>query len=137
MTLALQITIGTAICALCAVLQILVVVKGIRRFQQAHMSKRFPLTASAELVILFAHLAQLALWAAVLHQLSGFESFEATLYFAIASYTTLGFGDVLLGEHLRVLGAMAAVAGLISFGISTAFLFAAVTDLLKRYDDHK
>ena len=135
MSLALQLFIGVAICALCAVLQILVVLRGITRFRRSHPSKRLALTASAVLVILFAHIVQIALWSAVLHPLSGFESFEATLYFAIASYTTLGFGDVLLGEEIRVLGAMAAVAGLISFGISTAFLFAAVTELLEHLDD--
>jgi len=38
------------------------------------------------------------------------------------SYTTLGFGDVLLPQEWRLLSGMAAVNGLLNIGLVTAFL---------------
>ncbi|MEM6479890.1 MAG: ion channel [Pseudomonadota bacterium] len=131
MTLAAQIALGTLICAVCAVLQLLVVAKGLVWIDRASHQRRLFLTVSAILVILLAHLLQIALWTAILMPQGGFESLEAALYFTTASYTTLGYGDVLIAPETRLLGAMAAVAGLISFGISTAFLFGVLSEFIR------
>lgn len=44
------------------------------------------------------------------------------IYFALTTYTTLGYGDIILDTDFRVYGAMGSVTGLLSFGLSTAFL---------------
>jgi Ion channel len=49
------------------------------------------------------------------------------VYFALATYTTVGYGDVVLASEHRVFGAMAAVTGMLVFGLSTAFLVAILT----------
>ena len=54
--------------------------------------------------------------------MDSFGTIEEALYFALASFTTLGYGDVLLGEHTRIFGAFSAVTGMLTFGVSTAFL---------------
>ncbi|MEL6689468.1 MAG: ion channel [Pseudomonadota bacterium] len=131
MTIALQIILGTFICAICAVLQILVVATGLRRIDLAAPERRRGMTIFAVLVILAAHLLQIGIWTLVFVPWGGFNGIEETLYFAIASYTTLGFGDVLIAPEARILGALPAVSGLISFGISTAFLFGALAELLR------
>ena len=50
------------------------------------------------------------------------KGLEESLYFAIASFTTLGYGDVLLSQDWRIFGALSAVNGLIVFGLNAAFL---------------
>ena len=50
--------------------------------------------------------------------------FEAALYFSTTSFTTLGYGDVVLDHHWRLFGAIEGANGLLLFGWSTAFLFA-------------
>jgi hypothetical protein len=42
----------------------------------------------------------------------------------------LGYGDVLLSEHWRLLGPIEAVNGLLYFGLSTAVLFAIMSQLI-------
>lgn len=49
--------------------------------------------------------------------------FEAALYFSTTSFTTLGYGDVVLDHRWRLFGAIEGANGLLLFGWSTAFLF--------------
>lgn len=50
-----------------------------------------------------------------------FQTFEEALYFSIVSFTTVGFGDVVIEGPLRVIAGMTAAHGLLSFGLYTAF----------------
>lgn len=62
------------------------------------------------------------LWAITYLTMGAFEALEPALYFSIVSFTTLGFGDVVLPEKWRILSGLSAANGLILFGLSTAFL---------------
>lgn len=66
------------------------------------------------------------IWALALNALGVFTTLEEAVYFALVSFTTLGFGDLLLPVEWRILGAMAAANGLLSFGLLTAFLVEAL-----------
>ena len=61
-------------------------------------------------------------WAFALYLLRIFVEFEASVYFALVAFTTLGFGDILLPIEWRLLGGMAAANGLLMFGLLTAIL---------------
>ncbi|MCB2127614.1 MAG: two pore domain potassium channel family protein [Rhodobacteraceae bacterium] len=61
-------------------------------------------------------------WALALRALGIFDTMEASVYFALVAFTTLGFGDVLLPQDWRLLGGMAATNGLLSMGLMTAML---------------
>lgn len=62
------------------------------------------------------------LWAAAYYALGLFGTVEASVYFSIVSFTTLGFGDVLLPYEWRLLSGMEATNGLLMFGLLTAIL---------------
>lgn len=79
--------------------------------------------------LMFAHMLEIGLWAWVFYGHGMFESFETALYFSGASFTTLGFGDVLLPDEWRLLSGAAAANGLLLFGLSAAFLFDVVRRL--------
>ena len=49
--------------------------------------------------------------------------------FSLVSFTTLGFGDILLDEPYRLLSGMMAADGLILFGLTTAFLIEFIRSL--------
>ena len=74
------------------------------------------------LVLVGAHAVEMVAWGATLVRLGGFQEFEPAFYFASVSYTTLGYGDVLLPEDLRLLSGSIAANGLLLFGMSAAFL---------------
>ena len=71
-------------------------------------------------------------WAVALYLLGIFVGFEASVYFALVAFTTLGFGDILLPVEWRLLGGMAAANGLLMFGLLTAILVETLRDTRQR-----
>lgn len=69
------------------------------------------------------------LWAFAYLVLGVFGSLEESLFFSMVSFTTLGFGDVLLPQDWRLLAGFNATSGFILFGLGTAFLF----EIMQRY----
>lgn len=68
-------------------------------------------------------------WAALFIKLSLFDTLESAVYFAIVTFTTLGYGDVTADSEWRILASFAAIDGLVIFGLSTAFLVEFITQL--------
>jgi Ion channel len=77
-----------------------------------------------------AHLTQIALWAAAFLLCGQVSTLETAFYLSAQSYTSLGYGDVLLSERWRLLGPLEAINGLLFFGLSTAVLFAIMSELI-------
>jgi hypothetical protein len=53
----------------------------------------------------------------------------SALYFSAVTYTTTGYGDLVLAEEWRLLGAVEALTGILMCGWSTGFFFAVVNRL--------
>jgi hypothetical protein len=49
----------------------------------------------------------------------------------MVSYTTIGYGDVILPQNWRLLGAIEGVSGVLLCGVSTAFIFAVLNAMIK------
>lgn len=80
--------------------------------------------------ILVSHGLQIWLWAAVWLGFGAFAEVQEALYFSSVTYTTLGYGDIALGSEIRLFTTFSAVCGLLSFGVSTAFLVGLVSRIL-------
>ena len=81
--------------------------------------------------ILFLHLIQTGLWAVFYYAQNLFDDFETSLYFSMVSFTTLGYGDVLLPKRWRLLGVVEGFSGVLLCGISTAFIFAVINGVFQ------
>ncbi|WP_299193967.1 ion channel [uncultured Litoreibacter sp.] len=81
-------------------------------------------------LIVFAHTLQIWLWAAWFLQSGALMDIETAVYFSLVTYTTLGYGDIVLDEGIRIFAAFSAVAGLLTFGLSTAFLVGLIGRIL-------
>jgi len=138
MSATLQIVTGSILLLVCSALHIVLLVAVIgflgrlRRRPDSRSLPRhwvFP-TAIAFLVVILAHTIQVWIWAASFIAFSTLPNFSDALYFALVTYTTVGYGDVTVGPDHRLYAAMAAVTGLLNFGLSTAFLVGLFTRLL-------
>ena len=83
--------------------------------------------AIALAVIVATHTIQVWIWAVVWVMGDVLPDWNSALYFSLVTFTTLGYGDIVLGEGLRIFGAFASVTGLLAFGLSTAFMVALMT----------
>ena len=81
--------------------------------------------------ILFLHLIQTSLWAVFYYTQNLFSDFETSLYFSMVSFTTIGYGDVLLPRHWRLLGVIEGFSGVLLCGVSTAFIFAVINAMFQ------
>lgn len=115
---------------LCSVVHVGAIVAGVSMLRQLVHKPHGAALGIGLLTILFAHTLQIWAWAAVFQFLGAFESFATCFYFAITTYTTLGYGDLILDQGLRVFATFASMTGLLAFGISTAFLVSLITRLL-------
>ena len=73
------------------------------------------------------------LYATVFLALGALSDFESALYFSTTSFTTIGYGDVVLDRKWRLLGAIEGANGLLLFGWSTAFLIS-VTARMRTFE---
>ena len=80
--------------------------------------------------MMLAHTVQVWTWASVLILLGAVTPFEEAFYFATVTYTTLGYGDIVLDAGMRVFVTFAAISGLVAFGITSAFLVALIVRIL-------
>ena len=91
------------------------------------------LLSAALILIVFSHSVQVWLWALSFIVFGAFNDPGTAVYFALVTYTTLGYGDIVLAENIRLYGGFASVTGLLGFGVSTAFLVAVFGKLLPNH----
>jgi len=82
-------------------------------------------------VLIALHMSQILLWSAF-YRWKCFSSWESAFYFSITSYSTVGYGDLILPPKWRNLGPVESVTGVLMCGLSASFLFAIVHRLVDR-----
>jgi len=102
-----------------------------RRSQARHWATRSAGTreimiVSIVLMMFFAALIEAALWAASYLWVGALSDFESALYFSTVTFTTLGYGDIVLDDRWRLLASFQAANGIVMFGWTTALIMAAV-----------
>jgi hypothetical protein len=101
--------------------------------------RNIKLSLALSLVVFWMVLAlsiSVFIWAVLFYWLEEFGTFEKSLYFSLVSFTTLGFGDVLISDKWRLLSGIVAANGLILFSLVTAVLFEFIS-LLRGLDREK
>jgi hypothetical protein len=103
----------------------------VSRLQQTGTSQPRLLAREVQVVrvvslLLLLHLAESAVWALYYFAASLLADVETAFYFSLTSYTTLGYGDVVLPPRARILGPIEGAVGILTFGWSTAIMVAAI-----------
>ena len=133
-----ELLIALGIVAVCVVIH----VGGIAVFAQ-FLIDRFPLESLSTImrqalvltfvfaVVMTLHLVETAIWATFYYGHSLFENYETALYFSLGTYSTIGYGDVVLPHRWRLLGGIEGISGVLLCGLSAAFIFAVVNALFQ------
>lgn len=84
---------------------------------------KVPVLVFAVLGVFLAHVIQIWLWALFYLRVGALPALEEALYFSTSTFTTVGYGDVVLTGKWRLVSSFQAANGFILFGWSTAFIF--------------
>ncbi|WP_169816627.1 potassium channel family protein [Rhodovibrio salinarum] len=135
-------TLGAGLLALCVGLHAIVldtVAVRLKRWVTRHTvrpkgPRRFSILVQAGVAAFLSHILQIWIWALAFLWVGEFDTMEPALYFSTASFTTVGYGDVTASPHWRLLGSFEAAAGMLLFGLSTAFLFEVMRTIWRNAD---
>jgi hypothetical protein len=79
------------------------------------------------LFLITVHLIDITIWALFYWWEGCLSDVESAFYFSGVTYTTLGYGDVVLIQPWRMLGPVEALTGILMSGLSAGVFFATVT----------
>ena len=93
---------------------------------------RMSLLTFTTLATFISHALQIWVWAMVYLAIGELDGLEPALYFSTVVFTTLGFGDILASVGWRLMAACEGAAGMLLFGLSTAFLFEMLREIMRQ-----
>jgi voltage-gated potassium channel Kch len=82
--------------------------------------------------IVFLHLLEITVWALFYVSTHAMPDVQSGLYFSAVTYTTTGYGDLVLPREWQLLGAVEALTGILMCGWSTGSFFAVVGRIFQR-----
>lgn len=83
--------------------------------------------------LIFVHVIEISVWSLFFWWQRCMPDVESAFYFSGVTYTTLGYGDLLLTQEWRLLGPIEGLTGILMCGVSTAFFFAVLNQRLGRW----
>jgi hypothetical protein len=133
------ISMGIQIAAVVYMLQYLF--KIVSKTKDSNFSKgRTTYIISMVMTMLFiGHVVQVAIWAVLFMALGEFSDFSIAFYHSMVNFASLGYGDIVMHEEWRLLGAIEASNGVLMFGLSAGAMLSIMSYLLahdRRFEGH-
>jgi hypothetical protein len=123
---ALLMVVTTAIHASGMLLVVRVVLtKDVQSRHRKKLMHRFSV-GGVVLLMFFVSVIEVLVWSVTYLWLDALEGFEEATYFSMVTFTTLGYGEIVLDEQWRLLASFEAANGIIMFGWTTAIVLAVV-----------
>lgn len=85
------------------------------------------------LMLFIGHLVQIAIWAILFMYIGEFGDFLTAFYHSAVNFASLGYGDIVMSEKWRLLGALEASNGVLMFGLSAGTMLSVMTNLFARH----
>ncbi len=99
------------------------------RPRRGNFFRQSALILAVALGVFALHSVEIWIYAFAYMALGAFSDFPTALYFSTTSFSTIGYGDVVLSPEWRLFGAIEGVTGLILIGWSSAFLLSVTSRL--------
>lgn len=106
------------------------------RGQPVVMSKMVAILCGTGVYLLLLHLLEVTCWAFAYLSTPGIEnltSIEEAIYFSMVTFSSLGYGDIVIAAPYRLLSGIEAMTGLLIFGWSAALFFAILGRMMSEY----
>ena len=96
------------------------------RAREHHPKLAVYIFAAAILFMLLLHITEACIWGVVLNKVGLISNLRDSIYFSANTYTTIGYGFMILPQSWRELSPIMAISGLFTFGWTTGEMFGIV-----------
>jgi voltage-gated potassium channel Kch len=86
---------------------------------------------SAMVIMMIGNFMQILLWGGLFVVLDEFTDLHVAFYHSAVNFASLGYGDIVMSEKWKMLGALEAVVGVLMLGMTSAALMAILSQLIK------
>jgi voltage-gated potassium channel Kch len=86
---------------------------------------------SAMVIMMIGNFMQILLWGGLFVVLDEFTDLHVAVYHSAVNFASLGYGDIVMSEKWKMLGALEAVVGVLMLGMTSAALMAILSQLIK------
>lgn len=83
------------------------------------------------LMLFTGHMIQVAIWALLFMYLGEFSDFMTAFYHSMVNFASLGYGDIVMSEEWRLLGAIEASNGVLMFGLTAGVVLSVMSKMLE------
>jgi voltage-gated potassium channel Kch len=132
-----KLLVALLLMALCVTIHAVGLAAAVQRLRRYVLSQPLSFLRSVAVLIgvagwaIVLHLLQITVWAVFYALEHGMPDLPTALYFSAVTYTTTGYGDLVLPPEWRLVGGVEALTGILMCGLSTGFFFAV---LLKTFE---
>jgi len=105
----------------------------VARISERIKQSRYPMmvfvtsTGTATLLAICLHSLEAIIWAVAYRILDALPDRKSAILYSLSSITSYGHANLVLEAHWQLMGALEALNGWLLFGLTTAFLFALVS----------
>jgi Ion channel len=128
-----RLLVACTLMALCVTIHAGGINLALRRVRRRPPAQRFWVSTLLFIVlavwIVLLHLVEIGVWAAAYVWSGAMPDLQSALYFSAVTYTTTGYGDLVLPVEWRLDGGVEALTGILMCGWSTGFFVAIVNRL--------
>jgi hypothetical protein len=82
-------------------------------------------------LLMLGNFVQITLWGILFLTLGEFDQLYEAIYHSGVNFTSLGYGDIVMSPHWKMLGPLEAANGVLMFGMTGAALMAVLQALIK------
>ena len=131
-----RLLVAYSVMALCVTIHAGGLAWAIRRLRRSELPTRFWPSIGLFIVvavwIVLLHLGEILAWAVVYTAGGALPDLTTAFYFSAVTYTTTGYGDIVLPHAWRFGSGVEALTGILMCGWSTGFFFAIVNRLYQQ-----
>lgn len=135
----INLLLGLPTMVLCLMLQVIWLIVMVRYYAEHRYLLDDPsywpsirLVSIVMMILVLGNLAQIAIWAFLFQLLGEFQQFDLAFYHSAVNFGSLGYGDIVMSDRYKLLGALEAINGVLMIGVSTAALMTPFRDALQR-----
>ena len=136
--LTLEVFWGLVLLACCVIIHAAGLAFMLRQIRPTDDTHRIGAVRAAVLLVKIActlvclHLLEITLWAGFYRWRDCFTNMQTALYFSGTTYTTIGFGDIVLPPTWWLLAPIEGLTGILMCGLSTGTFFVVINGIFKR-----